>query len=128
MAMSAKGFAVSAGAAVSLILLSMAIGQPARSADAQPASTVTSGGVTLRSLSLTLPDDARTFPGGDKAGVANADCLTCHSAGMALTQPKLPRSAWQGEVEKMINDYKAPVAENDVPAIVDYLANLNDQK
>ena len=40
---------------------------------------------------------------------------------MVLNQPNLPRAAWQAEVDKMIHAYKAPVAEQDVPAIVDYL-------
>jgi len=29
--------------------------------------------------------------------------------------------SWQAEVNKMINVYKAPVAKEDVPAIVEYL-------
>ena len=47
---------------------------------------------------------------------------------MVLTQPKLPRTAWRAEVDKMRESYKAPVAAADVPAIVDYLANLADRK
>jgi len=47
-----------------------------------------------------------------------------HSAGMVLTQPHLSSADWQAEVEKMRNAYKAPIADADVPAIVDYLANL----
>jgi hypothetical protein len=43
---------------------------------------------------------------------------------MVLTQPHLSRADWQAEVEKMRNAYKAPIADADVPAIVDYLANL----
>ena len=47
---------------------------------------------------------------------------------MPISQPAVPRSVWQGEVDKMRNFYKAPVAAADVPAIVDYLANLADRK
>jgi hypothetical protein len=43
---------------------------------------------------------------------------------MVLTQPRLSRSQWQAEVDKMRNTYKAPISATDVPAIVDYLANL----
>jgi hypothetical protein len=46
---------------------------------------------------------------------------------MVLTQPALPRATWQAEVDKMRGTYKAPVAAADVPAIVDYLANLADR-
>jgi hypothetical protein len=45
---------------------------------------------------------------------------------MVLTQPAVPRSVWQGEVDKMRIFYKAPLA--DVPAIVDYLVKLADRE
>jgi cytochrome c553 len=43
---------------------------------------------------------------------------------MVLDQASLSRAAWQGEVDKMRNDFKAPFAAGDAPAIVDYLANI----
>jgi hypothetical protein len=43
---------------------------------------------------------------------------------MVLAQPRLSRSAWQAEVEKMRNTYEGPIDAKDVPAIVDYLATL----
>jgi cytochrome c5 len=119
--------AIAAGAVVGVMVLRAPIGGNgclALAADAQSASTVTGGGVTLRSVSLAFPDDTRIFPGGSKADVVNNNCLTCHSAGMVLTQPSLSRADWQAEVEKMRNAYKAPVAAGDVPGIVDYLAGL----
>src|SRR5580692_3076777 len=88
-----------------------------------PPSTVSVGGVTLRSVNVDFPNRDRQFE-GPGADVVNNNCLTCHSAGMVLTQPRLPRTVWQAEVEKMRNTYKAPVDAEDVPAIVDYLANL----
>jgi len=89
-------------------------------------SVVTSNGVTLHSLKFDLPESDRTFPGGATADAINNNCLACHSAGMVLTQPRLPRSAWQAEVSKMRDTYKAPVAAEDVPAIIGYLVNLNN--
>jgi hypothetical protein len=88
-----------------------------------PPSTVSVGGVTLRSVNLDFPNRDRQFE-GPGADVVNNNCLTCHSAGMVLTQPRLPRAVWQAEVEKMRNTYKGPIDAEDVPAIVDYLANL----
>jgi hypothetical protein len=79
--------------------------------------------VTLRSVAVDLPDRGVTFPGPGSDAVNN-NCLTCHSAGMVLNQPEMSRTVWQGEVEKMIGTYKAPIAQGDVGAIVDYLANL----
>jgi len=43
---------------------------------------------------------------------------------MILNQPALTRAEWTGEVNKMLHTYKAPVAEEDVGAIVTYLASL----
>lgn len=96
----------------------------AAAAESAPApSAVSANGVTLRSVSVDNPDSDRTFA-GPGADVVNNNCLACHSAGMVLTQPRLPRAAWQAEVEKMRNTFKAPVDAGDVPAIVDYLASL----
>jgi cytochrome c5 len=86
-------------------------------------STVSTDGVTLRSVNVDFPDSDRQFEGRG-ADAVNNNCLACHSAGMVLTQPCLPRAVWQAEVEKMRNTYKAPVDAKDVPAIVDYLATL----
>jgi cytochrome c553 len=82
--------------------------------------------VTLHSVNLNFPRSDRTFPGGAGADAINNDCLICHSAGMVLDQASLSRAAWQDEVEKMRNTYKAPFAAEDIPRIVDYLANLKN--
>ncbi|HUH83973.1 MAG TPA: hypothetical protein VLX85_05155 [Stellaceae bacterium] len=96
---------------------------------AAPAPTVAAGGgVTLRSVEIDLPDSDRLFPGGNEADAINNNCLACHSTGMVLNQPKLSRADWQAEVDKMRTVYRAPVAVEDVPAIVDYLAKLRTGK
>jgi hypothetical protein len=105
-----------------------ASGAPAVAAPTAPIApdptTVASGGITLHSVNVDFPDSDRNFPGGAEADVINGNCLACHSAGMVLTQPHLSRAQWQAEVDKMRNTYKAPIDAGDVPAIVDYLANL----
>jgi hypothetical protein len=82
----------------------------------------------LKSTTVDLPDGDRTFPPGPGADVLNNNCLACHSAGMVLNQPALPRAAWAAEVNKMITAYRAPVASKDVDAIVNYLAALRSSK
>lgn len=89
-------------------------------------NSASGGGVTLRSVNIEFPDPGRLFPGDDKAEAINNNCLACHSAGMVLRQPHLARAQWQSEVDKMRNVYKAPIAAEDVPAIVDYLASRGD--
>jgi cytochrome c5 len=89
-----------------------------------PALTkVSAAGITLQSVRVDIPDRGTTFPGSGSDAINN-NCLVCHSAGMVLNQPALPKAAWQAEVDKMIHVYKAPVAPEDVAAIVDYLAKI----
>jgi len=92
------------------------------------AQTQTQSPLTLKSESVDLPTGDRTFPGGAQADPTNNNCLTCHSADMVLNQPALPKAVWEAEVHKMINIYKAPVAAEDVPAIVSYLDSTKGQK
>ena len=135
MAISATAISHGAVAAVGVILLAImleagSISRSARGAEAPPTAPappiVTGGGVTVHSLNLNFPRSDRTFPGGAGADAINNDCLICHSAGMVLTQPSLSRAGWQSVVNQMRNDFKAPFAAADAPAIVDYLVNLGN--
>jgi len=81
----------------------------------------------FKPVKVDLPDSDRMFP-GPGADAINNNCLACHSAGMVLNQPELSRQAWTAEVNKMIAAYKAPVAPEDVGAIVDYLARVKGAK
>src|ERR1700692_2440447 len=74
----------------------------------------------LKSVNVDLPQSDGLFTGQGEDAV-NIICLACHSAGMVLNQPALTKAAWQAEVNKMIQIYKAPVAAADATAIVDYL-------
>ncbi len=74
----------------------------------------------MKSVSVELPTSDVDFPGANAQAIT-ANCLACHSAGMVLTQPALSKATWDAIVEKMIHAYKAPVAQNEVAPIVDYL-------
>jgi hypothetical protein len=63
---------------------------------------------------VTLPD----HPGRDQV---TSSCAVCHSPRYVLDQPPLPRKTWEAEVDKMRKVYGAPVRDEDVAAIVDYL-------
>lgn len=76
---------------------------------------------TLKSASIDLPQGNLQFPPGAGADAITNNCLACHSAGMVLNQPMLPKATWEAETYKMISTYKAPVAPEDIPAIVAYL-------
>lgn len=100
----------------------------ARKPEPEPAR-ITANGFTLTSSAIELPVEEPFFPdspdGGPKADTINADCTACHSASMTLTQPALSPEAWAGVVHKMRDVYHAPVPEEDVPAILAYLAHLS---
>ena len=98
-----------------------------RSAPSPPVS-VSARGFSLTSTSVDLPADDATYPDGPHADVINANCTSCHSASMALTQPALSADQWKATVTKMREVYKAPVAEKDVDAIVAYLTAMPSQK
>src|SRR6476659_2117215 len=82
----------------------------------------------LKPVNIDLPDSDRMFPDGPGSDAINNNCLACHSAGMVLNQPALSKQAWAAEVNKMINNYKAPVAPEDVGQIVEYLTGLKGAK
>ena len=82
----------------------------------------------LKPVKIDLPDSDKMFPDGPGSDAINNNCLACHSADMVLNQPALSKQAWTAEVNKMINNYKAPVAPEDVATIVDYLTSLKGAK
>ncbi len=73
-------------------------------------------------VKITLPGDL-DFGYKNAPGVvlAQVNCLTCHSSAYVSTQPRLSQAQWLAEVNKMKNVYKAPIADADVPKLVDYL-------
>jgi hypothetical protein len=78
-------------------------------------------------VSIELPGEFVPFvdiKGGPSAEAINANCLSCHSAEMVLHQPRLTPIEWQGEVTKMRNVYKAPIAPADDAAIVAWMVAM----
>ena len=89
-------------------------------------ASVSGDGVTLHSVSIELPSSDRSFPGGAAADVVTSNCTACHSPGMVLNQPPLSANRWRTLVEHMRENYKAPIAQSDVAAIVAYLAKVKE--
>ena len=51
-----------------------------------------------------------------------ARCSVCHSLDyIQMNAPFLDRKAWEGEVNKMISAFTAPIGKEEVAPIVDYL-------
>lgn len=76
----------------------------------------------LVSASQDFPDGAdEEYPAGPNADALNNNCRACHSPSMVTVQPPLAHDEWVKEVGKMMNTFKAPVPEEEVPKILDYL-------
>jgi hypothetical protein len=58
---------------------------------------------------------------GDHDEVAQQYCLICHSWGYILNQGKKSRPYWKGTVQKMVNEFKAPIEKEDQQTIINYL-------
>lgn len=74
-------------------------------------------------LKIELPPETAAFKPGPHLELVNARCRICHSADYVATQPpNLPRATWNAEVVKMKKVYGAPIADDEIDALVDYLA------
>ena len=73
--------------------------------------------------SITLPPDTLAFKPGAGAELATGQCLVCHSAHYVTTQPVFPRAFWKASVEKMQKKYGAPIPDDQVGPLVEYLVH-----
>jgi sulfite dehydrogenase (cytochrome) subunit B len=74
---------------------------------------------------IQLPPDTVQLTPSPLPGYAKAqaNCTMCHSAEYMLYQPpSAARPYWDAMVHRMKTVFKAPIADEDMPAIVDYLA------
>jgi len=71
---------------------------------------------------LKLPPEISTLKPGPGLELVKANCLLCHSADYISTQPRLTPAQWRASVLKMQAKYGAPIATNNVDALVEYLA------
>src|SRR3954470_3568745 len=74
---------------------------------------------------IQLPPDGVQLKESPLPGYAKAQasCVACHSAEyMRYQPPTAPRPYWEAMVKRMKLVFKAPIADEDMPEIVDYLA------
>ena len=75
-------------------------------------------------LDIELPQETATYQPSDLPGyqLAQAHCMICHSAQYVRMQPhNLPRSYWEATVKKMKAPFGAPLPDDAIAPIVDYL-------
>jgi len=80
----------------------------------------------LEAKDIQLPPDAVQLTPSPLPGYAKAkaNCTMCHSAEyMRMQPPNAARPYWDAMVHRMKAVFKAPIADEDMPEIVDYLAS-----
>jgi hypothetical protein len=77
---------------------------------------------------VDLPANDAPFPPGAGSDIASSQCLICHSAGMVLTQPPLKKDEWRAEIMKMRTAYGAPIPDDQVEGLADYLKSINGRQ
>nr|WP_315596211.1 cytochrome c [uncultured Cupriavidus sp.] len=85
------------------------------------AMSVTTGAMALE---IKLPQETASYKASSLPGynLALQNCMTCHSAQYVATQPSSSsRAYWEATVKKMKKPFGAPLKDEDMPAIVDYL-------
>ena len=90
------------------------------------ASAILALGVAGQALSksIQLPPDGVQLKASSLPGYAKAqtNCVACHSAEYMVYQPpNASRPYWDAMVKRMKTVFKAPVPDDDIPALVDYL-------
>jgi cytochrome c5 len=75
---------------------------------------------------IVLPHDEPDLPPLPGREAVVSSCSICHTTRYLTMQPPLSRAVWTAEVRKMMTAFGAPVAEPQVPQIVDYLASIQE--
>jgi mono/diheme cytochrome c family protein len=73
--------------------------------------------------SYSLPEETAQFRPAPGVEIAQANCMTCHSADYVSLQPwKQGKDFWTAEVNKMVKVYGAPISSEDAEKIITYLS------
>ena len=74
-------------------------------------------------LRIELPVETATLAPGPGSELAKRQCLACHSADyVGMQPPGRPLAFWKAEVEKMKKVYGAPIPDDEIEPIAQYLA------
>jgi mono/diheme cytochrome c family protein len=78
--------------------------------------------VAVAALRIDLPADTSKLKQSPGADVAAAQCATCHSFDYIGTQPSgKPLASWKAEVETMKKVCGAPIPDDQIEPIAQYL-------
>ena len=73
---------------------------------------------------IKLPEVKTELPPGPGRETVEAQCAVCHSHSYILIQPPLSKETWTAEVTKMQKTYSAPIPDDKIPELVNYLVAI----
>ncbi|WP_226877146.1 SorB family sulfite dehydrogenase c-type cytochrome subunit [Microbulbifer hainanensis] len=79
-------------------------------------------------VKIDLPPETAQLKPGPGMDTASRNCKTCHSVDYIYMQPPLTREQWTATVMKMKKVFGAPIPDNDVAIIVNYLVSQNGKE
>ena len=77
---------------------------------------------------IKLPEFEPNWPEAPGREIVEVNCAVCHSSRYLTMQPAFPRKVWEAEVDKMRKTFGAPIPEENVKKIVDYLMAVRGVK
>jgi hypothetical protein len=114
--------------AVSCALLAGLLIQQRGSVGESPAPATDSGLVVKGTVhSIHLPEIEPELPKAAGRETTQLYCAVCHTSHYIMIQPPLSRETWLTEVTKMRKTFSAPIPEEKVPEIVNYLVAVRGQ-
>jgi cytochrome c5 len=114
--------------AVTMLLLVNGVASWNSANAASPSDKQSAASRQWATVRVELPATDEPFPAGVGADIANSQCLICHSAGMVLTQPPLTKGEWRAEIMKMRSAYGAPIPDDQVDGLSEYLKSINGRQ
>jgi len=78
--------------------------------------------VVVFSVTAFAGEDQIELKEGAGRDTVMANCVMCHSIDyIPMNSPFMKRTDWQATVDKMVNVMGAPISQDDIPVILDYL-------
>ena len=94
------------------------------------AATASDDGVIRRGTirAVKLPEVKFELPPGKGRETVTLQCAVCHTLAYIPMQPPFSRETWTAVVTKMQKTYSAPIPDDKIPEIVDYLVGVRGAK
>jgi len=106
-----------------VLLLCMAISDSSAGGNQASAPATQPTGIEMRGTRriVHLPEVKYDLPNAKGKDTVTVACGVCHTPKYIMLQPPFPKETWVAEVTKMRKTYMAPIPDEKVDEIVNYL-------